>query len=327
MKISVIVPVYNTERYLERCLNSIINQNFFEIEIIIINDCSSDNSLKIIKKYMNMDQRIVLINKEKNEGLSAARNSGIKIAKGEYIFHIDSDDWIEQNYFKDMYEYAIENKADIVISDYYKDFDNGELIYIQDQKGCKYKEITKKQAIENIFLSKGYPAVWNKLIKRELYTENKIKHPNGISLGEDLAVTPKLMYCAKKIVKINKAYYHYIQNEASITKSQNFNKILDIYSVLNLLTDFFKNTQIILSKEFKISQLNWLYHTKYDLSNLEYMKILNDYLYMIKKCDINKILSSKLKLVVIILKVFNNKFAFLFIWKVNKITEKLKNKF
>ena len=95
IQISVIIPVYNTEKYLERCINSVVSQNFRDIEIIIINDCSEDNSLKIIDKYKNKDKRIKIINKIKNEGLSAARNSGIEIATGEYILHIDSDDWIE----------------------------------------------------------------------------------------------------------------------------------------------------------------------------------------------------------------------------------------
>lgn len=327
VKISIIVPVYNTEKYLERCLNSILNQNFNEIEIIIINDCSPDNSLKIIKKYMSMDQRIVLINKEKNEGLSAARNSGIEIARGEYVLHIDSDDWIEQSYFKDMYEYAIENKADIVISDYYKDFDNGEVIYIQDQKEYKDKEITKKEAIENIFLSKGYPAVWNKLIKRELYVKNEIKHPNGISLGEDLAVTPKLMHYAKKIVKINKAYCHYIHNLSSITKKQNKNKIYEIDEVLKLNETFFMDKKIKLSiNELKINHLTlWLFQIKYDLKEERYIQILDEYISLYKNIDINKITSKKVKILKKIFTYSNKKIIFVFLWNFNNILNRLKN--
>ena len=130
VKISVIVPVYNTGKYLKRCLESIIDQNFEEMEIIIVNDCSTDNSLEIINYYMKQDNRIILINKEKNEGISVVRNSAIKIAKGKYIFQIDSDDWVEQNYFRDMYDKAIEEKADIVISDFYKDFDNDQIFYM-----------------------------------------------------------------------------------------------------------------------------------------------------------------------------------------------------
>ena len=105
-KISIIVPVYNVEKYLDRCLNSIVAQSLKEIEIIIVNDCSPDNSLKIIEKYMKKDERITLINKIKNEGLTSARNSGLEIAQGKYILHIDGDDWIEQEYLKDMYKTA-----------------------------------------------------------------------------------------------------------------------------------------------------------------------------------------------------------------------------
>ena len=150
IKISVIVPVYNTSKFLEKCLNSIIEQNFKDIEIIIINDCSTDNSLKIINGFIKIDSRIILINKEKNEGLSAARNSGIEIARGEYILHIDSDDWIEENYFKNIYENAINNQADMVISDYYLDFNNGKIIYTYDQN--KDIELKKENCIEYLFV-------------------------------------------------------------------------------------------------------------------------------------------------------------------------------
>ena len=107
VKISVIVPVYNVEKYLRKCLDSITSQNLKEVEIIVVNDCSPDGSLKIIQEYIKKDKRITLVNKEKNEGLASARNSGLEIAKGEYILHIDSDDWIEQDYFKDMYELSL----------------------------------------------------------------------------------------------------------------------------------------------------------------------------------------------------------------------------
>ena len=187
-KISVIVPVYNIERYLNKCLNSIVAQSLKEIEIIIVNDCSLDNSLKIIERYMKKDKRIILINKIKNEGLTSARNSGLEIAQGKYILHIDGDDWIEQDYLKDMYETAEKYKADMVVSDFYFDYENEKLVYQSDQFGITGEKIENKNAIENLCYG-SFPAIWNKLIKKEIYIKNNIKFPNGISIGEDLGTT------------------------------------------------------------------------------------------------------------------------------------------
>lgn len=318
-KISVIVPVYNTEQYLKRCLDSIINQNFQDIEIIIVNDSSTDNSLEIINEYLKQDNRIILINKEKNEGLSAARNSGIEIAKGEYILHIDSDDWIEQNYFKEMYKFTIKNKADIVISDYYEDYDNKNIRYIQGQKEIYDIQINKFKAIENIFLFRGSTSVWNKLIKTELYKKNEITHPQGISLGEDLAVVPKLLYYSEKIIKLNKAYYHYIQNPLSITKKYNKNKIYEIYEVLKINEKFFQDKKTDLPIDLlKINHLTgWLFQVKYDFNDKKYIEILNEYVDLLKKIEIKQLRNMKLKILVIIFRIFKIKNTFILIWNLN----------
>ena len=199
--ISIIVPVYNTAKYLKRCLDSIINQKFDNInyEIIVVNDASTDNSLEIINEYLKNDNRIILIDKKENQGLSEARNSGIEIAQGEYILHIDSDDWIEDNYIYDMVTLAKKENADMVVSDFILDNDKNER-YIQDQ-GDKFL-LDSKECIKQLCLMKGYPNIWNKLIKKNLYINNCIQHPKGVNLGEDLAVIINLFYFAKKIVKL-----------------------------------------------------------------------------------------------------------------------------
>ena len=322
IKISVIVPVYNTEKYLEKCLNSIMNQSFKDIEIIIINDCSTDNSLKVIKKFLSLDQRIILIDKEKNEGLSAARNSGIEKAKGEYILHIDGDDWIEKRYIEDIYMCAKKNRADIVITDFYEDFENKKVIYIHEKIENKNNEVDKEEALKNIFLMEACNAVWNKLIKREVYKKNKINHPEEIMLGEDLAVIPKLLYFSKKIIKINKAYYHYIQNPLSITKQYNSQKIFEIYKSLKINQNFFENKEIKLPINLlKVNHLSiWLFNVKYDLKNKEYIDILEDYIKLIKKLsikDLKSIKNKKIKIIVIILKALNNKIVFILLWKIS----------
>ncbi|MDU1910875.1 glycosyltransferase family 2 protein [Fusobacterium sp.] len=119
IKISVIIPVYNTEKYLEKCLNSVLKQTLKEIEIIIINDGSQDQSEKILERY-NVDQRIIVINKS-NEGVSKARNIGLKMSKGKYIYYLDSDDYIEENMLLEMYNKTEKENLDIVVCDYWKE--------------------------------------------------------------------------------------------------------------------------------------------------------------------------------------------------------------
>lgn len=320
IQISVIIPVYNTEKYLERCINSVVNQNFRDIEIIIVNDCSEDDSLKIIDKYKNKDKRIKIINKIKNEGLSAARNSGIEIATGEYILHIDSDDWIEQGYLNDTYEIAQKNNADIVITDFYIDYDNGKIIYCRDQN---IEKATGKITLEKCFLGEGYICVWNKLIKRDLYIKNNIRHPINISQGEDLAVTPRLFYFAERVVKINKAYVHYIQNPKSISNTSNIKKIREVYSALDILENFFDYKNNYIFERFKLNHLStWLFKEKYDFKNEEYSIILKEYLEEIKKL---KIKTLKEKILYSISRIVTDKIAFISLWHILKIRRKLKN--
>jgi glycosyltransferase involved in cell wall biosynthesis len=325
IKISIIVPVYNTGKYLKRCLESIISQKFEDIEIIVVNDCSPDDSLNIIKEFMKKDNRISLIDKQRNEGLSAARNSGIKIAKGEYIIHIDSDDWIEKEYFLETYQNAKKYDADIIITDFYKDFDNGKINYIKDQA----ENINKEDMLENIFLMNAYPSVCNKLIRRELYIKNNIYHPIGVAIGEDLCTTPKLIYYAKNIYKYNKPFLHYIQTPDSMirTKIRELNKLKEIYFVIKNLEEFFDSKNVNLSLNIlKINHLSiWLLKSKYNLKDLEYLEILNEYINTFKKINLNKIKSRKVKVIGRIFKIIDKPFIFISIWYLNRIFECLRN--
>lgn len=321
-KISVIIPVYNTEKYLKRCLNSVVNQNFKNIEIIIINDFSPDNSLETIKEFLKIDKRIILINKLKNEGLSAARNTGLEIARGEYILHIDSDDWIEQNYLEDLYKEAKKNNSDIVITDFYMDYDNGKLKYCIDQK--IEQEYESQVFLQNCFIGQGYICVWNKLIRKSLYIENNIKHPINISLGEDLAVIPKLFYYSKKITKLNKAYVHYIQNINSITKTNDVKKVIEISNALKILNEFFNYKNNYYFQRFELIHLGiWLFKEKYDFNNEEYYEIVKKYLHEMNKI---KIKSLKMKIVVFVLKIFNEKMTFIILWHIQQILKNRRNR-
>lgn len=301
VKISIIIPVYNTEKYLERCLESILNQEIKEIEVIIVNDGSPDNSYLIIERYRKKDKRIKVISKI-NGGLSSARNAGIKIAKGEYILHIDSDDWIEDGYFKETYEKAKRNNLDILVSDFMTVFENNKKKYIKDLKISSSEVISGKEYIKLFFDNKIYPAVWNKLIKRELYIKNNILHPENISLGEDLAVTPRLAFYADRIGKINKAYLNYLKNENSITNFNPTKKIYELIQVFTLLENFFEDKKLVNKK--KVNDMTKLIlNSNYRMDDLFYAKAVEEYLGAIKTVKLSR-LNLKLKLIVIILKIY-----------------------
>jgi glycosyltransferase involved in cell wall biosynthesis len=141
-KISVIVPIYNSEKYLSRCLDSIIAQKFYDYECILVDDCSNDNSLEICKKYSFFDKRITVYHKEKNEGTAQARKTGIDIASAEYILFLDNDDWIEPEMLEELYIKAISQNYDMVYCDYYNDINTKSIYcYLPPPIGNIYKYI------------------------------------------------------------------------------------------------------------------------------------------------------------------------------------------
>lgn len=169
IKISVIIPVYNTGKFLTKCLESIMNQNFKDIEILVVNDGSTDNSLEILKRFSRQDKRIVIINKE-NGGSSSARNTALKIAKGKYCLNIDSDDWIEQGYFKALYERAEKDDLDITISNVKMNFTlEGKIKNRVDLDISEKIIINNKEYLKKLYTSNFLGYTVNKLIKKELY--------------------------------------------------------------------------------------------------------------------------------------------------------------
>lgn len=201
IKISIIIPVYNAEKYLEQCLESVITQSLKEIEIICVNDGSTDNSLQILEKYSRKDNRIIIINQE-NGGASKARNSALQIAKGEYCLNIDSDDWINEEYFKSLYNKAKSKNLDILISDMNFIELNNESIYQKDLKILDTDLISGKEYIQIFLKENFYGYTWNKLIKRELYTKNNIKYNEKIFMFEDVELILKNF--RKLVQNINK---------------------------------------------------------------------------------------------------------------------------
>lgn len=257
IKISVLIPVYNSEKYLVRCLNSVINQSLKDIEIIIANDGSKDSSLKIIKEFQKEDKRIKIIDKI-NEGVVKTRNILLKYAIGKYCINIDSDDWIEKDYLQRIYLEAEKNNLDLVVSDIIIDYGKNNEYVFTDLR-IKDNEIINGDKYFKLFLTENfYGYTWNKLIKRELLIKNNISYNEKIYfLCEDTNIILKICKYSKRIGKLNKAYYHYMQTDTNGSKNLNISHLYDIYECFNDLIDFYNKDllKIVLLKRVKIGNL------------------------------------------------------------------------
>ena len=213
-KVSIIIPVYNSEKFLQKCLDSIVNQTLQEIEIICINDGSQDNSRKILQDYKDKDSRITIIDQE-NGGLSAARNSGLKIVKGEYIGFVDSDDWVAVDFFEKLYNTAVKHNADIAITNVIRVHrsQKQENYLIYDNETVTDDYLTKLKLCD--IPDKCY--VWNKIYKTEEFKKNNLKFTEG-RMYEDLEFTPRMLYYLKKLVTVPDTYYYYLSRDNSIIK-------------------------------------------------------------------------------------------------------------
>ena len=215
--VSIVVPVYNVESYIDKCIESLVNQSLKHIEIILVDDGSTDKSGHICDKYALSDNRIRVIHKI-NGGLSDARNEGIKVAKGKYISFVDSDDWISINMIESLYNLAESNDADIVQCDYietYNEKETNETVDSNISTQC-YNGI---QMLEYMHTDKYGKCivVWNKLYKKELFEE--ILFPKG-KIHDDEFTTYKLFNIAKRIVDTDSIMYYYRQREGSIINSE-----------------------------------------------------------------------------------------------------------
>jgi glycosyltransferase involved in cell wall biosynthesis len=212
MLISIIVAVYNTEKYLEKCLESIINQTYQNIEILLINDGSTDISGKICDEYAKKDSRISVYH-QSNRGVSAVRQFGIGQAKGEYSIHVDSDDWVEKNMLEEMCYVAKKDNCDVLITDFF--YDNGEKFQLSIDKPTTLEPYS---IISDICKGKVSSGVCNKLIRHNLYNKFLISFSKRINYGEDQLVLIQLLMNVKKVSYLNKSYYYYYCNSESITK-------------------------------------------------------------------------------------------------------------
>lgn len=208
--VSIVCPVYNVEKYINRCIDSFLAQTLSNWELIMIDDGSPDSSGKICDDYALSDDRIKVIHKE-NGGVSAARQTGLEAALGEYIIHADPDDWVEKTMLEELYTKAKADDADIVICDFYVEEADSTLYKKQKPTSLKAQVV-----LEEIF-GRLHGSCWNKLVKRVCCTKYNAKFPVGVNYSEDTCFNVQLLKHDIKVSYLNKAFYHYVQTSESIT--------------------------------------------------------------------------------------------------------------
>lgn len=281
-EISIIVPVYNVEEYLENCIESILNQTFKDFELILVDDGSIDNSSDICDEYEGKDSRIRVIHKI-NGGLSSARNAGLEIACGKYIGFIDSDDSIHPRMYEILYDLIQTHNADISCCDYER---TDTLI------NCNYEEIDSYEVIEmdniqavnslyNMDTAIVLVVAWNKLYRKELFKD--IRYEIG-KIHEDEFIAHKLLYNSRKTIYTNSKLYYYLQREGSITAKESNNKKLDKITALSQRMKFLNEKKLVnafnnsagVYETYFFSFYNKLISLKISSDEYEIIKILQD---------------------------------------------------
>lgn len=230
IKISIIVPIYNVKEYLDECITSIIQQSMKELEIILVDDGSTDGSSAICDRYAKLDDRIKVIHK-KNEGLVAARKSGLLVAKGEYIGYVDGDDFAESDMYEKMYNRIIKENADILAVGYKRDWDGEICVSVNEipsgvYSGEKLEQIYSRMLFNGCYFKFGIvPSVWSKLFRKELLKDIQMAIDDDIQMGEDVACTYPAFLCADKIVIDNSNcsyHYRYVPNSMTTTVDRRY---------------------------------------------------------------------------------------------------------
>lgn len=234
-KVSVIIPIYKVEKFIERCVRSLMEQTIDNVEYIFVDDASPDDSTQILQKvladYPDRRDDVRILTHAENNGLPAARNTGLAVAKGDYIFHCDSDDFVEHDMLEQLYNNATENNADIVWCDWFLTFENSERYMRQPS----YK--TSFDALKAMLGGAMKYNVWNKLIRRSLYVENKIEFPAGYGMGEDMTIMLLFAY-AKNISYLPHAFYHYVKlNTNAFSQTYSKRHLQELQHNVTTITD------------------------------------------------------------------------------------------
>ena len=298
-KVSVVLPIYNVEKYLRKCLDSVINQTLKDIEIICVNDCSTDSCETIIREYINKDDRIKLINHKENQGLGSARNSGLLESSAEYVSFIDSDDFVSDNFVEELYNTAIKNDADIVFTNnIYTVNENNIKPYYHNRLNI-WKKKFKNSYIEGISnfnvntpekeSTPEYPLVvaWNKLYNKSFLTKHKLLY-SKYRLAEDVDMFYRLLVYNPKMYYNNNAKYYYLQRSTSLAGNVSHTKKmpLAILEVFENVFNYYKENKKELLIDSNYYNFFSLLHTfnNYKAENKnEFYKLCHN---LMKKLDV-----------------------------------------
>lgn len=319
--ISVIIPVYKVEQYINRCVDSVINQTFKNLEIILVDDGSIDNSGKICDEYAKKDKRIIVIHK-KNGGLSSARNAGINIAHGKFLSFIDGDDYVDKRFIEILYKNIKENDADVSIVNYYQFSNTSEVFETQEkEKVCLFSQ---DEFFENMYDEPVYSVVaWNKLYKKEIFDD--IKYPVG-KINEDEAVLHYIVGKCSKIVTSNLELYYYFQRTNSIMHSNNKQDILDVMDFLYDRINYLKKINKKNTKCYYGTMDAYAYNLIEKYSYSKNNKKIKKYFYILRQLlKENNFKSKKQKYKFYLLAYFPKNYLFLRKLKKNNFFHKIKN--
>lgn len=273
---SIVLPIYNVEKYLNQCLDSVVNQTLKNIEIICVNDGSTDNGLQILERYAALDSRIKIINKE-NAGLGAARNTGLDACHGEYVWFVDSDDFIDESACEKIYECAKKNESDIVLIDVglYWTMVDPILDFLDTAKYRKMAEFGSFTVADAPWIQLTH-SVWSRIYRRDFLNDNKLRNPEQ-RFGEDMLYSYMTAVYAKRISIVPEKLYFYRQNrKGSLLEQEGKN---DEFKMMYLKSmretkDFLKksNTYDILKEDFIKSRVRWALPRQLGISNLSVFK-------------------------------------------------------
>jgi len=233
--ISIIVTVYNDELNISRCIKSVLSQTYPNFECLIIDDGSTDKSSSICDEYLKKDKRIKVFHKE-NEGISKTRQYGIERVNGEYIYFVDSDDWIESSFTADIINKIEKDKPDLLFFDFYKEYTNGKIKYKSQNPISHNNNVIIKMILEKKILS----CQWNFVINKIFYLNTKVIFNKNINYGEDTLFILELIFNSPKISYINRAYYHHLYNDNSYTRTNIKQKYIDRLLFLKYLPMLFQ---------------------------------------------------------------------------------------
>lgn len=271
--LSVIVSVYNEEKYLPKCLESIMNQKYQHLEILLIDDGSTDRSGQICDRYSEKDSRIKVLHKE-NEGLVRSRKTGLSVAKGDYIAFVDGDDWIDTDMYSEMMEIITESKADFVSSGFIHEYKGRAVVQDVEEKEYYLDECVRHRIYMSIIgrddFIKIYPSIWSKIFKADVIRNAYHKVPDELQQGEDVINLIQCILLSSKIIQTKREFYHYNYRDGSISNERKISYIRKASELWNYCGNIIlKNDRLMKQEDVDFFLSQKLYQTFTDLRNHE----------------------------------------------------------